>query len=194
MPMIREAIVTTIDAAGQVHVAPFGLIESGEFWVIAPFRPSKTLDNLTSTPFAVVSFTDDVRIFAGCLTGRKQWPLVPVAGFAVPRLAHALAHAELAVEKTEDDPQRPRFFCRIQKIEEHAPFRGLNRAKAAVLELCILVSRLAMLPREQVERDMAYLRIAIDKTAGPDEQEAWRWLTEKVADFYAKDGDTRTSG
>jgi uncharacterized protein len=187
MPMIREAIVTTIDRAGEAHIAPFGLIESGDFWIIAPFRPSKTLDNLTSRPFAVVNYTDDVRIFAGCLTGRKQWPLAPIAGFSVPRLANALAHAELGVEKMEDDLQRPRFFCRIQKIEQHVPFRGLNRAKAAVLELCILASRLAMLPREQVERDMAHLKIAIDKTAGPEELEAWGWLAKKVADFYAKD-------
>lgn len=194
MPMIREAIVTTIDPAGEVHIAPFGLTESGECWVIAPFRPSKTLDNLTNTPFAVVSYTDDVRIFAGCLTGRKQWPLAPVAGFSVPRLANALAHAQLAVERMEDDPQRPRFFCRIRKMEQHAPFRGLNRAKAAVLELCILVSRLTMLPREQVERDMAYLKIAVDKTAGAEELEAWGWLTQKVADFYAKDDDKRISG
>jgi len=36
---------------------------------------------------------------------------------------------------------------------------------------------------------MAYLKIAIDKTAGPEELEAWGWLTQKVADFYAKDSD-----
>ena len=28
---------------------------------------------------------------------------------------------------------------------------------------------------------MAYLQIAIDKTAGPEEREAWGWLTEAVA-------------
>ena len=40
MPMIRETIVTTVDAAGAVHIAPLGLIAEGEHWVIAPFRPS----------------------------------------------------------------------------------------------------------------------------------------------------------
>ena len=29
MPMIREAIVTTIDAEGKTHIAPFGLTEEG---------------------------------------------------------------------------------------------------------------------------------------------------------------------
>ena len=68
----------------------------------------------------------------------------------------------------------------------HAPFRGLNRAKAAVLEAAILVSRLSMLPREKIDGEIAYLRIAIDKTAGPEEREAWDWLMDAVKQFYAR--------
>jgi hypothetical protein len=186
MPMIREAVVTTTDARGVVHIAPFGLIEDHAHWVIAPFRPSKTLDNLLEVPNAVVSYTDDVRIFAGCLTGRRQWPVTPLVDFPIPRLAAALTHAELAVDTVEDHPERPRFHCRVRKIEQHAPFLGLNRAKAAVLEFCILVSRLNFLPREKIEREIDYLKIAIDKTAGLEELEAWGWLMEKVAAFYAE--------
>ncbi len=186
MPMIRETVVTTISAAGAVHIAPFGLIEEGELRIIAPFRPSRSLDNLNEVPFAVVNYVDDVRIFAGCLTGRKEWPVTRLANFAVPRLAAALAHAELAVERVEDHPERPRFLCRVQRIEQHAPFLGLNRAKAAVVELSILVSRLDFLPREKIEREIEYLKISIDKTAGPEEQEAWGWLMQKVTDFYTK--------
>ena len=37
-----------------------------------------------------------------------------------------------------------------------------------------------MLPSDKVAREMAYLQIAIDKTAGPEEHEAWGWLTEAV--------------
>ena len=46
VPMIRETIVTTVDAGGRVHIAPLGIIADGEGWIIAPFRPSTTLDNL----------------------------------------------------------------------------------------------------------------------------------------------------
>lgn len=192
MPMIREAVVTTVDAAGKVHIAPFGLIEEGQYWVIAPFRPSKTLDNLQQVPRAVVSYTDDARIFAGCLTGRRDWPLTPLANFPVPRLAAALAHAELCVERIEAHQERPRFVCNVQHIAQHAPFLGLNRAKAAVLELCILVSRLDFLPREKIEHEIDYLKIAIDKTAGPDEHEAWGWLMQRIAKFYADKGEAPT--
>ena len=74
MPMIRETIVTTISEAGAVHIAPFGIIADGEGWIIAPYHPSVTIDNLRAVPFCVASYTDDVRIFAGCLTGRRDWP------------------------------------------------------------------------------------------------------------------------
>jgi hypothetical protein len=68
----------------------------------------------------------------------------------------------------------------------HAPFRGLNRAKAAVLEAAILVSRLSMLTRDKVDSEIAYLTIAIEKTAGPEEREAWDWLMQAVRQFYTK--------
>jgi uncharacterized protein len=183
--MIREAIVTTVDKAGKAHIAPFGLIAAGEAWIIAPFRPSTTLSNLREVPFAVANYTDDVRIFAGCLTRRRDWPLAHIEGFPVPRLAAALAHAELAVERVEDDPERPRFICRVLRQEPHAAFGGFNRAKAAVLELAVLVSRLDFLPRDKIEREIAYLKIAVEKTAGPDEAEAWGWLMEKVEAHYS---------
>jgi len=193
MPYIRETIITTADAGGKLHIAPIGIIAERGGWVIAPFRPSVTLDNLAAVPFAVASYTDDVRIFAGCLTGRKDWPTVPVEGFPVPRLEAALAHSVLRVESISDDSVRPRHFCRVVQEETHAPFTGLNRAKAAVLELAILVSRLGMLPREKIEAEIAYLTIAIDKTAGPDEKEAWGWLMQRVTSHLAGETDTRSS-
>ena len=63
----------------------------------------------------------------------------------------------------------------------HAPYIGINRAQAAVVEGAVLVSRLSMLPAGKVDSEMAYLQIAIDKTAGPEEREAWSWLREAVA-------------
>src|SRR5215471_10885941 len=182
MPMIRETILTTIGPTGAVHMAPLGLIADGEGWTIAPFRPSKTLDNLRAVPFAVANYTDDVRIFAGCLTGRHQWPTVASDRVPVQRLADALAHAELAVDRVTDDKERPRFHCRVLRLATHAPFQGFNRAQAAVIEAAILVSRLEILPREKIDREIAYLEIAVSKTAGAAEQQAWQWLMERISE------------
>jgi hypothetical protein len=52
MPRIVETIVTTTNAKGEAHIAPLGLIEDGENWIVAPFRPSRTLDNLHEVPDA----------------------------------------------------------------------------------------------------------------------------------------------
>lgn len=183
--MIRETVITTISAQGCVHIAPIGLIEEPGGWIIAPFHPSRTLDNLRAVPQAVANYTDDVRIFAGCLTGRRDWPCVPARRIAPPRLAAALAHAEMEVIAVDDDAQRPRFHCRVVHRETHAAFQGFNRAQAAVVEAAILVSRLFMLPREKVLAEIAYLEIAVTKTAGPAEREAWGWLTQDIYDYYS---------
>jgi len=182
MSYIRETIVTTVDAKGVPHIAPLGIIAQADGWVIAPFRPSKTLDNLTAVPFAIANYTDDMRIFAGCLTGRKAWPLVPVEDCPVPRLQAALSHSVLQVASVADDGVRPRYFCKVVTEGSHAAFTGLNRARAAVLELAILVSRLHMLPAEKIDAEIAYLTIAIEKTAGAAEREAWGWLMQRVED------------
>jgi hypothetical protein len=178
--MIVETIVTTEDSEGVVHIAPFGMRADPGPLVIAPFRPSVTLDNLEATGRAVVNFTDDVRVFAGCLTGRRDWPLLPATKIKGHVLEGALSHLEAEVAEVEDDPERPRFHLRVVHEETHAPFRGFNRAQAAVIEAAILVSRLGRLPPEKIDREIAYLSIAVDKTAGPREREAWDWLMDRI--------------
>jgi hypothetical protein len=181
--LIREVILTTRQPDGATHIAPMGVRTRGDEILIAPFRPSGTLRNLLRERTAVINLTDDVRIFAGCLSGRHDWPLLPSRCVDCARLRDALAHQELEVQRVEDDPQRPRLFCRVVHSESHRPFEGLNRARAAVLELAILVSRLEMLPPAKLEREMAYLRIAMEKTAGATEWEAWSWLEARVMAF-----------
>ncbi|QIB35138.1 DUF447 domain-containing protein [Ancylobacter pratisalsi] len=179
--MIREVIVTTRSIEGEPHIAPMGatVIEGG--YLLQPFRPSRTLTNLATTRIAVVNFTDDVRIFAGCVVGRRVAVDVRRANnIDCPRLADALSHDEVTVERMEDDPQRPRFFCKTYFSDGHKRFEGLNRAKAAVLEAAVLVSRLSLLPDEKVDQEMAYLAIAVEKTAGPEELEAWGWMIEAI--------------
>ena len=181
--MIRESIVITANADGSPHIAPIGVIVEPGALVIAPFRPSGTLDNLTARGVATVNYTDDVRVYAGCLTGRRDWPVVPAQHIAAPRLANALAHEEVEVVETIADPQRPRLRCRVVHRATHAPFQGFNRAQAAVVEAAILVSRLHMLPRDKIAREMEYLAIAVTKTAGEREREAWDWLLARIAAF-----------
>ncbi|MCW5623781.1 MAG: DUF447 family protein [Burkholderiales bacterium] len=183
--MIFETVVTTCAADGAVHIAPMGIREEAGIVVLSPFRPSTTLDNIEATRCAVVNIVDDVRIFAGCLTGRRDWPVVPCDAVPGVRLRAALGHRELRLSRIEDDGQRPRLHCTIVAEHTHRAFRGFNRAQAAVVEAAVLVSRLHLLPRDKIEREFEYLAIAIDKTAGPHEREAWEWLLATVESFFA---------
>ncbi len=179
MPFIRESILVSQHPDGRPHPAPLGLIEQGEELVIAPFRPSTTLANLERHPFATACYTEDVRVFAGCVTGRRtDWPVVAAERIAGFRLATCLAHEELEVVAVEPDELRPRFRCRVVHRRMHAPFTGFNRARAAVIEAAILLSRRRLLPRAEIEEGLARLAILIDKTAGEAEREAWNWLLE----------------
>lgn len=180
MPLIVETIITTRARTGEMHIAPLGLIAQDGRWIVAPFSPSTTLDNLRQNPCAVANHVDDVRIFAGCLTGRKKWPVKRAEKVDGAVLKSALSHWELKVESVEEDDERPRFICRAIYTAGHKPWGGYNRAQAAVLEAAVLVSRLDMLPKEKIESELEYLNIAISKTAGEREQEAWGWLMEKV--------------
>lgn len=186
---IFETVVTTLERDGGTHVAPMGIRRIGDEVLIAPFRPSRTLDNLLADRRAVVNMTDDVTVFAGCLVGRTDWSLVPAERIRGARLVQALAHLEVEVTHVEEDPERPRCRCRVVHEATHAPFRGFNRAQAAVLEAAILVSRLERLPAEKIDREIEYLRIAVDRTAGPRERRAWSWLMDRIEAHRRTRGD-----
>ena len=181
--MIWETVITTRSQEGDIHIVPMGIRVQDNLIVLSPFRPSTTLDNLLSTGYAVVNYSDDVRIIAGCLTGRGEWLTVPATAIPGARLRDTLAHSELKVARIEEDTIRPRIFCTSLHEETHAPFRGFNRAQAAVVEASILVSRLEMLPLAKIESEVQYLAIAIEKTAGSREREAWGWLMQAIEQY-----------
>jgi hypothetical protein len=182
--MILETIISTINLSGVPHVTPFGVKYENNFMVISPYKPSTTLDNILATKCAVMNLTDDVRVFAGALTNRQPWRLMHADKVKAGRLVDCLAHIELELAEVHDDATRPQLLMKKVAEYNHQPFAGFNRAQAAVIELAVLASRLHLLPREKVESEMLYLQIAIDKTAGAREMEAWSWLTQKINNFY----------
>ncbi len=178
--MIQEVIITTQNAEGVSHIAPMGVHIIDDEFIILPFRPSITLNNILQTESAIINYCDDVRIFAGCLTGRRDWPLTATEKIQGHFISSALAHKELKLDRIEDDETRPKLFCKAIHSVNHAPFQGFNRAQYAVLEAAILVSRLKMLSIEKIDSEIEYLSIGLNKTAGEKEREAWSWLLALV--------------
>ena len=178
--VIFETVVTTVAADGTPHVAPMGVRYRDDQVLLMPFKPSTTHDHIIATGVAVLNILTDTRVFAGCVTGRRAWPTLPAEHVAGVRLASALRHLELRLARQDDDAQRPVLHMAIVHAATHADFNGFNRAQAAVIEGAVLVSRLHMLAPQKVDVEMAYLQIAIDKTASAHEHEAWGWLMEAV--------------
>lgn len=177
---IHEVIVTTLDEAGKPHSAPMGISEVNGYFQVKPFKPSTTYDNLKRHRQCTINYLDDVRVFAGALTGRRQWPTLPCRRIEGVYLEQALAHTELEMTRFDDDEPRACFYGQVLEEVTHAPFRGFNRAQSAVIEAAILVSRLGMLPENKIQDEIRYLQIGIDKTAGERELEAWGWLMARI--------------
>ncbi len=188
--MIYETIITSRNADGTVHFAPMGIRVENDRYLIQPFKPSATLDNLLRIKQAIINMTDDVMIFAGCLTGRCDWPTRNAQSVDSEVLEAALSHIEVEVDTINEDEIRPRFYCKEIYRANHLPFRGFNRAQAAVVEAAILVSRLPMLPMGKIDREIEYLQIAIDKTAGTRERTAWQWLITSIEEYKKEQEET----
>lgn len=179
---IHEVIVTTLNEQGQAHSAPMGITQSGNQILIKPFKPSTTYNNLKQHRQCTINYTDDVRVFAGALTGRRDWPTLRCQQIEGEYLNNALTHTELEIISFDDGDPRACFTGSVICDVQHAPFRGFNRAQGAVIEAAVLVSRLNMISAKKIQQEIAYHSIAIEKTAGPRELEAWGWLIAKIED------------
>src|SRR5262245_49500002 len=105
--MIFETIVTTLSPQAVPHIAPMGVRYDGDNVILMPFKPSTTLENILASRCAVLNLTTDTRVFAGCVTGRRDWPVIPANTIPCVRLAASLGHVELTLDDMRDDTTRP---------------------------------------------------------------------------------------
>ena len=186
--MIHEVIVTTISNEDIVHIAPMGIRFIDKQVVISPFKPSTTLNNITENNIATINFIDDVRVFAGIVSRhKKDWELSARTDLEiVPNLTLTNTFYNVVVNEYQEDDKRPNIICDIKNSAIIKPFLGFNRAQFSVIEAAVLLSRLGMISMEKIDREIEYLKIGIDKTAGPHELEAWEWIQDKILS-YKKD-------
>ena len=186
--MIHEVIVTTISNEDIVHIAPMGIRFIDKQVVISPFKPSTTLNNITENNIATINFIDDVRVFAGIVSRhKKDWELSTRTDLEiVPNLTLTNTFYNVVVNEYQEDDKRPNIICDIKNSEVIKPFLGFNRAQFSVIEAAVLLSRLGMISMDKIDREIEYLKIGIDKTAGPHELEAWGWIQDKILS-YKKD-------
>ena len=66
-----------------------------KYIIISPFVPSQTYSNLKEYPYAVINFTDDVKIFSDCILGKKKFKIKPTKKIKSFYLQETLSYFEL---------------------------------------------------------------------------------------------------
>lgn len=178
--MIIESILTTVDPDGAINFAPMGVEWGTDRIVIKPFLETATFRNVRATGAAVVNITDDVYLFAQAAISSPQYPSFPATVVRGVVLDAACSWRELEVRSIDETPPRSRIETAVVHQGTRREFIGFNRARSAVLETAILATRLHLMPRKEVDAELARLQTIVDKTAGPRETEAMALLTSYV--------------
>lgn len=177
--MIIETLLTSLDPGGTLNCAPMGVEWGDERIVIKPFLETATFRNLQATRTAVINLTDDVLLFAQAVTHHPASvapPTFPATRIIGQVLDVACSWREVEVVTIDATPPRSRIETRVVYRGDRREFLGFNRARHAVLEAAILATRTHLLPADEIRADYGRLRVIVDKTAGPREQEAMALL------------------
>jgi hypothetical protein len=178
--MIIESIITTLDSQGAINFAPMGVEWGDDLIVVKPFLETTTFRNIQATGAAVVNLTDDVVLFAQAAISSPQYPAGPATVVRGAVLDAACSWRELEVRSIDATPPRSRIETRVVHHGTRREFLGFNRARNAVLETAILSTRLHLIPRAEIESELAKLQTIVNKTAGPREFEAMELLTDFI--------------
>lgn len=186
--MILEGIVTSLNAAGELNIAPMGpIVDESLTWLrLRPFQTSQTFRNLQQRPHGVFHVVDDVLLLAKAAIGKLD--TIPETFAAEKVTGRVLVSAcrwyEFEIESLDASQDRTDIRARVIHVGRLRDFFGFNRAKHAVLEAAILATRLHLLPRDEVERQLAALRTPVEKTAGPQEIAAFQLVCDHVANYF----------
>lgn len=151
-------------------------------WLLRPFQDSTTFKCLRAEPNCVFHVVDDVLSVVHCILGHDNnlaWQCDEQGRYILDSACHWYS-----LRVTEWDVSQPRSEARaeVQGSGSIRPFWGWNRAKHAVLEAAILVTRLHLTGRDAVVQEFTKLESAIEKTAGQRERLAWQLLMKHVED------------
>lgn len=192
--MIIEGLLTTTSAEGTAHVAPMGPVVDAnlQHWTLRPFASSNTFRNLQFNADCIFHVVDDVLpVVQAALGMPTSLPFEPLDSGAAPggrspawTIPSACHWYHLRV--TQWDTSQDRSVAQAQLISQRVlrPFWGWNRAKHAILEATILASRIHMLEADAIKQDLVRFEVAIGKTAGERELQAWQLLR----DFFQANG------
>jgi uncharacterized protein len=178
--MIVETIFSTLDNSGKPNSAPMGLVWGEEIAIVRPFRNTQTCRNLMSSGFGVASLSDNVLAYVQ--SGLYDAVLPGFSAIKISGLVYqdACSWLELAVISESGTEDRAEFKCRIMHRDRKRDFVGFCRAGNAVIEATILATRLAFYDKKEVEESLKRCLRIVEKTAGPNEKQAFQLVCDYI--------------
>jgi uncharacterized protein len=182
--MILEGIVTTLSPSGEVNIAPMGprVDATMRRLLLRPFPTAHTYHNLRAHGEGVFHVTDDVLLLARAAVGFVE-PLPPFVRASAVRgfiLADCCRAYEFRVRGFDESQERVAIDAEVVRATSFRDFFGFNRAKHAVVEAAILATRTAFVPLRDIQAEYRKLAVLVEKTGGPQEQEAFALLQAQV--------------
>ncbi len=188
--MILEGLVTSLNLAGEINLAPMGPIvdETMTRLILRPFQTSTTFQNLRQRPYGVFHVVDDVLLIAQAALHRldsvpETFPAERIDGRV---LKDCCRWYEFEISRCDDSSERTRLEANVVHVGRIRDMFGFHRARHAVLEATILATRLHLLPEHEVRAQLAALASPVEKTAGPREHEAFALVRDVVEDWYRR--------
>ena len=182
--MILEAIISTTMPDGSAHISPMGPIISDGFsrFELRPFEGSQTLANLRVRRAGVLHVTDDVMLFAQAISNCWVVPPELVRATAIDGwiIVDACRWYEFEVSFVEQSTSRCSLQCKTVVEGVGRDFFGFNRAKHAVLEAAIVVSRRDFLPAIEIDAQLERATTIVAKTGGQKELAALDLLVQCI--------------
>ncbi len=180
--MIIEGLLTCAarEQTASPHVAALGPVVNVELtqWTLRPFQTSKIFGLLRENPRCVFHTIDDALTVVQLVLGQS-----PALDFRQTKrgtwiIDQACHWYELEIQAWDISDQRSEATAVLIEQGDLRPFWGWNRAKHALLEAAILISRAQFMPADELSRQLSLLRSPIEKTAGPRELEAWNLIKQ----------------
>ena len=183
--MILEGLITTLDSAGGVNIAPIGPQVDGamERFGLRLFPTSQTWRNLAAQREGVLHVTDDVLLLARAAVGpiKPLPPLFPAQKVRGAVLSDACRYYEFRIKGMYEGEERVRLEAEVVHAGRLRDFFGFNRAKHAVIEAAILATRTEWLPLKDIEAEYGKLKVLVEKTGGAQELQAFAFLQQYLA-------------
>lgn len=177
--MIIEGLVTCRSDSGP-HIAALGPLVNEELteWTLRPFQTSRIFGLLREHSSCVFHVIDDVLPIVQLVLGQDPQLSCEQLASGDWILRDACHWYQLEITTWNLTSQRSEAQARRLAHGVLRPFWGWNRAKHALLEAAILVSRAHITSASELSAALDRLRSPIEKTAGDRELAAWRLIEQ----------------